>query len=162
TSSVWAFDTNNLIVASTDAYYRPMFIGLFAINYSIFGTAAWGWHLVNVLIHVAVTAMIYFTLTELAVRKSTAAIAASLFAVHPAHVESVAWISVITDPLMALFVLPIFYWYLKFRKTRQKRYAAAALAMFLPALLCKETAVALPLIIAYCEIFYFADESPLK
>jgi tetratricopeptide (TPR) repeat protein len=162
TNSVWAFDTNNLIVASSDSYYRPLFMSLFSINYAIFGTTAWGWHLVNALIHVVVTLMIFFVLKEVTERPWLAAIAAGLFAVHPAHSESVAWISGITDPLMALFVLPVFYLYLRFRKTGRKSFMVIALVLFLPALLSKETALALPLVIAYCELFYFRDSGPLK
>lgn len=162
TNSVWAFDTNNLSVASSDSYYRPLFMSLFSINYAIFGTTAWGWHLVNVLIHVVVTLMVFFVLKELTERPWPAAIAAGLFAVHPAHSESVAWISGITDPLMALFVLPVFYLYLRFRKTGRKAFMMIALVLFLPALLSKETALALPLVIAYCELFYFRDSGPLK
>jgi tetratricopeptide (TPR) repeat protein len=162
TNSVWAFETNNLSVASSDSYYRPLFMSLFSINYWIFGTSAWGWHLVNALIHATVTLMVFFLLRELTGRKSLAAVTAALFAVHPAHSESVAWISGITDPLMAIFVLPVFFCYLKFKKTRCKLYMVIALVAFLAALLAKETALALPLVIAYCELFYFDDAGTLK
>ena len=161
-NSVWAFQTDNLSVASLDSYYRPLFISLFSINYWIFGTTAWGWHLVNVLIHVAVTLMVFLIIKELTGRRTLAAIAAGLFAVHPAHAESVAWISGITDPLMALFALLVFYFYLRFRKTGRKFFIVIALVLFLAALLSKETALALPLVIALCELFFFEDARPLK
>jgi len=74
----------------------------------------------------------------------------------------VAWISGITDPLMAMFVLPVFFCYLKFRKTRRKLFMLTALVAFLAALLSKETALALPLLIVYCELFYFDDAGTLK
>src|SRR5438270_11870638 len=45
TNSVWAFNTDNLSVASSDSYYRPLFMALFTLNYSVFGETAWGWHL---------------------------------------------------------------------------------------------------------------------
>jgi protein O-mannosyl-transferase len=160
TNSVWSFNPDSLLVAAVDSYYRPLFMALFTLNYSIFGTTAWGWHLVNALIHAAVTLMVFFVLKELTEREWLAAIAAGLFAVHPSHAESVAWISGITDPLMALFLLPVFYCYLRFRKSGRKSLMAISLALFLPALLSKETALALPLIIAYCELFYFRDLTP--
>jgi tetratricopeptide (TPR) repeat protein len=162
TTSVWAFDTDNLSVASADSYYRPMFMALFTFNYWLFGTAAWGWHLVNALIHTAATLLVFLTLREATDRRGLSAIAAGLFAVHPSHSESVAWISGITDPLMALFLLPVFYFYLRFRKTRRKRFMAIALALFLPSLLSKETAIVLPAVIAYCEIFHFGEAGPLR
>ena len=161
TNSVWSFNPDSLTVAALDSYYRPLFMALFTLNYSIFGTTAWGWHLVNVMIHAAVTLMVFFVLKELTERKWLAAIAAGLFAVHPSHAESVAWVSGITDPLMALFVLPAFHCYLRFRKSGRKSLMAISLALFLPALLSKETALVLPMIIAYCELFYFRDITEL-
>ena len=161
TNSVWSFNTESLQFASSDSYYRPLFMSLFTLNYSIFGTTALGWHLVNVLIHSAVALMLFFVVRELTERKWLAAIAAGLFAVHPSHAESVAWISGITDPLMTLFLLPSFYCYLRFRRSGRRAFMAISLALFLPALLCKETALVLPLIIAYCELCYFSDVTPL-
>ena len=157
TNSVWSFNVDSLLVASTDSYYRPLFMALFTLNYSIFGATAWGWHLVNALIHAAVTLMVFFVVKELTERKWLAAVAAGLFAVHPSHSESVAWVSGITDPLMALFLLPAFYSYLRFRKSGRKSFMVISLALFLPALLSKETALALPLVIASCELLFFRD-----
>ena len=161
TNSVWSFNPDSLLAASVDSYYRPLFMTLFTINYSVFGTVAWGWHLVNVLIHAAVTLMVFFVLRELTERKTVAAIAAGFFVIHPAHAESVAWISGVTDPLMALFLLPAFYCYMRFRKSGRKTYMALSVALFLPALFSKETALAMPLVIAYLELFYFRDLTPL-
>jgi protein O-mannosyl-transferase len=162
TNSVWSFNPDSLLAAAVDSYYRPLFMALFTFNYSIFGITAWGWHLVNALIHAVVTLMVFFVLKELTERRSLAAIAAGLFAVHPSHSESVAWISGITDPLMALFLLPAFYCYLRFRKSGRKSVMAISLALFLPALLSKETALAFPLVTTYCELFYFREITGLK
>jgi hypothetical protein len=104
-------------------------MALFALNYAIFGTSAWGWHLVNVLIHTGVTLLVWLVVQELTHRKGLSVIAAALFAVHPAHSESVAWISGITDPLMALFLLPSFYCYLRFKNSGRKLFIALAVAI---------------------------------
>lgn len=157
TTSVWAFNTESLTLASTDSFYRPLFMALFTLNYAMFGTEAWGWHLVNVLAHTGVTLLVWLVLKEVTNRKGLSAIAAAFFAIHPAHSESVAWISGITDPLMALFLLSAFYFYLRFKNSGRKLFVALASVLFLFALLSKETAAALPLMIAYCEIFYFRD-----
>lgn len=158
TTSVWSYATEDIIIA-TDSYYRPLFMVLFTITHTLFGTTAWAWHLINVLIHASVTLLLFITFREATSRPWTAIIAATLFAVHPAHAESVAWLSGITDPLMALFLLPAFYFYLRYRKTSRKTTLAIALVFYLFALLCKETALALPLIVAYCEAFYFKDDA---
>ncbi|MEK6406419.1 MAG: glycosyltransferase family 39 protein [Acidobacteriota bacterium] len=143
TTSVWSFmgDTASL---DPDAYYRPLFTTLFTINYAVFGTTAWGWHLVNVLVHAGVTLLVWLVLKEVTNREGVSAIAAALFAVHPVHAEPVAWISGVTDPWLALFVLPAFYFYLRYHKDGRKRLMAAAVCFYFLALLSKETAIVLP------------------
>jgi tetratricopeptide (TPR) repeat protein len=136
-TSVWSYATADSVV-TVDSYYRPLFMTLFTINYAIAGLAPWAWHLINVLIHAAVTLLVFVTIKELTSRPAIAALTAALFAVHPVHAESVAWVSGITDPLLSLFLLPAFLFYLV-------------------ALFAKETALALPLLIAYCEIFHFKE-----
>ncbi|MFY9557858.1 MAG: tetratricopeptide repeat protein [Blastocatellia bacterium] len=150
TTSVWAFAPD--IVFTVDSYFRPVFNSLLTINYALFGTTAWGWHLVNLLIHAAVTFLVFIMLREVTERNWLAALAATLFAVHPVHAESVAWVSGVTDPLMALLVLPAFYFYLRFRKQGRKYFLVAALVFYFLALLSKETALALPLVVAYCDL----------
>jgi protein O-mannosyl-transferase len=161
TSTVWGFV--NLDTAITaQPYYRPLFNVWSMINYGIFGTRAWGWHLMNVLIHMLATWFVFVACREFTGRKQLALIIASLFAVHPIHTESVAWVSGVTDPLMTVFVLPAFYFYLRLRKTGKTNYLAAMLVTYLLALWSKETALALPLIIAYLELFHFNESDSFK
>ena len=161
TSSVWSF-VNLDISMVAQPYYRPMFSVLFMINYALFGTSAMGWHLANVLIHVAVTLLVFVVCKDITGRKLPAVIAASLFAVHPTHAESVAWISGVTDPLMALFLLPAFCFYLRYKKSGRPILMALAFVLYLFALWSKETALALPLVIGYCELFHFTESAPLR
>lgn len=160
-SSVWAFTTSDIIF-TVDPYYRPLFTSLFTINYALFGTTAWGWHLVNLLIHVSVTLLVFLVIKEATERKWTALIAATLFAVHPVHAESVAWVSGVTDPLLGLLLLPAFYFYLRYRKQGRNYMLAVALGFYFLALLSKEAAIALPIFIAFCELFYFNKSLSLK
>lgn len=155
TSGVWSFVSIDMM--PEQLYYRPLFGVLFTINYALFGSKLWAWHLLNVLIHAAVAGLVYLVIKEFSGRGRTALITASLFAVHPVHAESVAWISGVTDPWMALFFLPAFYCYLRYRKSGKTYLLVLAAALFLPALFAKETALALPLLIAYCELFHFVD-----
>lgn len=151
TTTVWSFVSED-IAMTTQPYFRPMFSVLFTISYAIFGTSAWGWHLVNVLIHGANTWLVMATLAKLTGRIQLAAMAALLFAVHPAHSESVAWISGVTDPLMTLFLLPAFYFYLRYQETGRKAMMGIALGFYFLALLSKETAIAFPALVAYHEL----------
>ncbi|HSE98921.1 MAG TPA: tetratricopeptide repeat protein [Blastocatellia bacterium] len=161
TTSVWAFVSGE-IVFSVDSYFRPIFSVLFSIEHALFGTRAWGWHLTNILIHAAVTYLVFVVIREFTDQRWLALATAALFAVHPAHVESVAWISGITDPLMALFLLPAFFCYLRYRKEGRKLFFATGLGLYFLALLSKETAMALPLLVLYCELFYFNEQRPFS
>ncbi len=158
TTNVWSFTAADIIFTA-DPYFRPIFSSLFILNYGLFGTAPWGWHLVNVLMHAGVTLAVFGVSREVTERSWVAALAATLFAVHPAHAESVAWVSGVTDPLMVLLMLPAFYFYLRFRKRGAKYLLGCALAFFFLALLSKETAVALPVVVVYCELFHFKGEA---
>jgi tetratricopeptide (TPR) repeat protein len=161
TSRAWDFATED-VVLSLGSYYRPLVDALFIINHAVFGESARGWHLVNVLIHTGVTLLVFVVLRSLTARPWLAAISACLFAVHPAHAEPVAWISGVTDLLMAVFLLPAFYFYLRYRESNRKHLMAVSLVFYLLALLSKETSLALPFIIAYCELFYFKSTASLK
>lgn len=156
TTSVWSFTSNDIRFA-LDVYYRPIFNVLLAINYALFGIAPWGWHLTNAIIHTVVALLVYLVLKELTDRRWLALIAAALFAVHPVHAESIAWVSGVTDPLLSVFLLSAFYFYIKYRRTGRNLMMAATLVLSLLAVLSKETALALPLIVAYCELAYFTD-----
>jgi tetratricopeptide (TPR) repeat protein len=160
-TSVWSYATSDSVL-TVDTYYRPIFMTLFTINYAIVGLEPWAWHLINVLIHAVATLLVFFLIREVTSRPGIAATTAALFAVHPVHAESVAWVSGITDPLMSLFLLPAVWFYLRFHKTGRKRLFGVVALFYLAALFGKETAVALPLLIAYCELFYFKDDAPLK
>lgn len=103
TSDVWAFKGGNDIAASN--YYRPTFVAWMIVNWRLFGPSAMGWHVTGVLLHVAVCLLLFVFLLRLGCERPTAAVIAALFAIHPVHVENVAWISGATDPLLAVFLL---------------------------------------------------------
>jgi tetratricopeptide (TPR) repeat protein len=154
TTSVWAF-ANGDVVFSVDSYYRPLFSALFCINHALFGTIPFGWHLVNVLIHVGVTFLVFVVIKDLTQQRSLLSSAsASLFAVHPTHAESVAWTSGVTDPLMALFLLPSFLFYVKWRRNGNRALLSLSLLLYFFALLTKETSLALPIVVTGYELLY--------
>jgi len=134
-------------------YYRPAFVVYLMVMWALFGTWAPGWHLFNVILHILV---VYFVLSLL--RRFTgdarlAAIGALIFAVHPLRSESVAWISGVSDPLLAVFFVPAFTCYLRFRSERKTTFLVLSLVLFLFAAFVKEPAVSLPVFIAAYELF---------
>jgi protein O-mannosyl-transferase len=128
-------------VHATQQYY-PLLHSVFWLEHRAWGGAALGYHLTNVLLHVGVAAMLYCVLRRLQLRG--AALAALLFALHPVHVESVAWISEQKNTLSTLLYLAAAFCYLRFDSTRAPRAYSAAAVFFVLALLAKSVTATLP------------------
>ncbi|MCL5005246.1 MAG: tetratricopeptide repeat protein [Acidobacteria bacterium] len=142
---VWNFAYPNIL----GNYYRPVFLLFLLINYRIFGPYPAGWHLVSVSAQVAVTFLVYRLARRIVGDRKTALIAALIFGLTPVHIESVAWISGVTDPLLALFLLPSFLCYLNGRQSgaRRRLWLASSLVLYSLAMLAKETALIFPMLI---------------
>ncbi|MGB7848341.1 MAG: tetratricopeptide repeat protein [Candidatus Acidiferrum sp.] len=126
--------------------FRPLTFATFALNWASGGTTVWGYHLVNLLLHSAVTLFLFLVLKELleTVPQGTtvAWVAALLFAVHPIHTETVASIVGRSESLAVGFLLAAWLLHLHDR-------LIPALVCFVLALLAKESAVTfLPLALA--------------
>src|SRR2546421_3131652 len=151
-SDVWSFQRGTLTADIPPPYYRPLFTTYLTLNYKLFGLWEPGWHLMNLLVHVAATVAVYLLLKRLSGNRLVAALAALLFGVHTAHVESISWISGIPDPLAALFYVPSLLWYVRYREEGQGKWLAASVIAFGLAILCKETPLALPLVLCVWEL----------
>jgi len=158
TTHVWAFReqvgtrAGSLDVPPPLPYYRPLFTVMLTIEYHLFGLWPQGWHLVSLMLHMLCAVGVFYVILLSSGRRLVALLASALFAVHPIHAESVAWISGMTDPLFGVFFLASFYLYLKARTesahTRtQRRAFVASLVMFFLATFAKETALSLVLLI---------------
>lgn len=135
-------------------YYRPLFLLWFRLNHALFGVKPEGWHITTVLCHVAATYLVFALVRRLTADRVAAFGAAVLFALHPVHMESVAWVSGVTDPLLALFFIGSFLAYLRSRETHRKRWMALALVLFALGLLEKETAIVLcPLVFVFAWLY---------
>ena len=143
------------MLQGTGNYYRPLFELWLLLQYSLFGLHPWAYHLASVLLHIAVVALAYALFKGLTGDRLTAAMGAIIFAVHPTHIETVAWISGVTDLLCAFFVLASFVAYLRSREDRTSSaprvwWQVASLALFAMAMMSKETALVMPvLLVAY-------------
>ncbi len=140
-------------------YYRPIFLVWLRLNYALFHLNPAGWHLAVVLLHVVVTWMVYRLAWHLLRDWRKAALAAALFGLNPIHLEAVAWVSGVTEPLLAVFILASFLSYVEFRRGQNRRWlwAIASWTLYFLATLTKETAVAFPLVIAAYEWFLGAS-----
>ena len=126
---------------STEQYY-PILHSWFWGQWQLWGPAPAGYHLVTIFLHAGSALVFALILRRLAV--PGAWLAALLFALHPVHVESVAWITEQKNTLSLLVYLLAAWCYLNFDDTRRPRTYAAALALFVLSLLCKTVTATLP------------------
>jgi tetratricopeptide (TPR) repeat protein len=152
TSDVWSFQRGTLTKDIPPPYYRPLFTVYLTINFKLFGLWEPGWHLMNLLVHTGATVAVFFLIKRLSGDQLIATVAALLFGLHPAHVESVSWISGIPDPLAALFYVPSFIWYVRYRLEGDKKFLIASVIAYGLSALCKETPLALPLVFIAWEL----------
>jgi hypothetical protein len=138
-------------VETAAMHYRPIYKLWQVLNQQLFGFATPWWHLASILLHFLVIILVYQLAIKLLKERWTAALAALLFAFHPIHVESVAYVTASTDILVTIFALISFLAYSRFREEGASplylivSVLAAALAM-----MSKETAVMFPwLLVAY-------------
>lgn len=137
-------------------YWRPFFMLWLVLNYKIFGLNAAGWHLTSVVVH-TVASYLCYRVAKRASRDSVVALTAGLiFAVHPVHLETVAWVSGATDSLMAVFflgsLLALLRGWERVALARAGWFVTSSL-LFAGSLLCKETAAILPVIVLGCALF---------
>ena len=128
-------------------YYRPLLLLWLRLNYVLFGQEPAGWHATTVLCHLLATYLVFRVVEQVAGDRMVAFTAALLFGVHPAHIESVAWISGVSDPLMSCFLLGSLLAFFAWRRSAKVATAVCSLVLFGFALLSKETAAVLPLLI---------------
>lgn len=134
-------------IAANKQYY-PLVFTSFWIEYRLWGADPLGYHLVNLLLHG--TLAILFWRVLLALEVPGAWLAAAVFAVHPVHVESVAWISERKNVLSGVFYLASALAYFRHvgkrerGESRSRSLYAVSLALFVCALLAKTVTCTLP------------------
>jgi hypothetical protein len=131
---------------STPQYY-PLVFSVLRLEHDLWGLEPFGYHLINILLHAISAAILWRILTFLSVRGAW--VAALIFAVHPVHVESVAWVTELKNVLSGFFYLAAAWMALRFylregRGARHWAYWGAALLLFVCALLSKTVTCSLP------------------
>ncbi|MCP5060013.1 MAG: glycosyltransferase family 39 protein [bacterium] len=125
--------------------YVPVVYSALRLQYTFFGLEPFGYHLVNVLLQAVNALLVWGLLARL--KLPGAWFAAAIFAVHPVHVESVAWVTELKNLLSLLFSLMTLWVWVRFLEsgepTRSKLYGLSLL-LYIPALLSKATACTLP------------------
>ena len=128
--------------------YHPLTILSLALNYRFAGLTPFSYYLVNILIHLFNIVLVYWLVLLLPGKnKPMALFTAALFAVHPMHVESVAWISERKDVLYTFFFLSGLISFVYFLDKKGNLYYLFTLVLFLLSALSKPTAVIFPVVL---------------
>jgi len=138
---LWAFTTFTL------ANWHPLTWLSHMLDVQLFGMNPGGHHLVSVLFHVLNTILVFWILRQTTGALWRSAVVAALFALHPLHVESVAWVSERKDVLSTFFWLLALWAYARYAKKPSMPGYLPVLSFFVLGLLAKPMLITLPLVL---------------
>ena len=117
------------------------------LDAEIFGLNPHGYHLTNLLFHIANTLLLFYVLNRMTKSPWKSAFVAALFALHPLHVESVAWVSERKDVLSSFFWMLTMAAYLHYVEHRRLRNYLIVFAFLALGLMAKPMLVTLPFVL---------------
>jgi protein O-mannosyl-transferase len=123
------------------------------LDCQLYGLKPAGHHLTNVLLHVANTLLLFLLLNRMTRAAGRSAAVAALFAWHPLHVESVAWVAERKDVLSACFWMLTLLAYVYYAARPGIRRYVVTLVMFTLALMAKPMAVTLPFVLVLLDFW---------
>ena len=140
-SSYWGIE-------GTQGLYRPLVLASYALNYAVHGLSTSGYTVVNIVLHAAVSGLVFLLVRGIGGSLFAAGASGLAFAVHPVHTEAVAGIAGRPELLAALFFLLTIHFHRRApAAARPTLVRAAAAACFAGALLSKESAMTLVLVL---------------
>lgn len=135
------------MTATHAANWHPVTWLSHMLDCQLFGLDPTGPHLVNLLLHLANMLLLFLFLSRLTDALWRSALVAALFALHPMHVESVAWVAERKDVLSTLFWLLTMWAYVRYAERPGVRRYFLVLALFALGLMAKPMVVTLPLVL---------------
>lgn len=140
-----------------DYYFRPIWALTLVIDKFLWGANYSGYHLSNLIFHTISSLLVYVLAYQMVSNRLFAFASSLLFLVHPIHSLSIFWISGRTDLVCSIFYLSSIIFFLSFNHSGKIKYQVLSLIAFLLALLSKEMAVSLPLVI-FVYMIIFSEE----
>jgi protein O-mannosyl-transferase len=137
----WSFST------FCDGNWIPLTLLSLMLDSDLYGAHPGGFHFTNIVLHVLNTVLVFLVLAKATNRQLPSALVAALFALHPLHVESVAWIAERKDVLSVFFGLLCLLAYVRFAKRQDRRALLGCFLLFVCSLLSKATLVTLPFLL---------------
>ena len=127
-------------------YYRPLQIGSYLIDYSLWKLNPAGYHFINVILHILTALILYGFVRIISKNEIIAFFSSLLFIAHPVNSTAITYVSGRGDPLAAIFILLSLSFYIKYLHSDNKYMYKLMLACLILALLSKENALILPLL----------------
>ncbi len=134
--------------------YRPLATASFLLDYRFWRLQPLGYHLTNVLLHIANAWLVLLIFYRLFGNSAVSFLAAALFLIHPINTEAVNYVSNRTDLLLLFFVLYGFLSYILYRAHNRIVFLAGCLACYLGAVFSKESGLVFPLFCLVYELFF--------
>ncbi|WP_337043088.1 tetratricopeptide repeat protein [Emticicia sp. 17c] len=147
------FDIKGIFTEYVVGNYHPFTVLTLAVEYALVKDQTWLYHLDNLVLHILNSWLVFRLIQKLNGNSLVSLVTAVLFAIHPLHVESVAWAAERKDVLYTLFLLLSFWYYLRFDETRKMGLYVVSVLLFVASCLSKGMAVVLPallLVTDYC------------
>ncbi len=138
---LWAFR------ACEGGNWHPLTWITHMLDVQLFGLRPWGHHATNLALHVASTVLLLFGLDRLTRAFWPSALVAALFALHPLHVESVAWVSERKDVLSAFFFMLVLLAYARYAENPSRGRYLGVVGLFTLGLMSKPMLVTLPFVL---------------
>jgi tetratricopeptide (TPR) repeat protein len=140
-SALWALTTTH------SPYWHPMMWLSLLLDVSLFGSDAGAYHVTSVAIHIANTVIIFLLLRRMTGVVGPSAFVAAIFAVHPLHVESVAWIAERKDVLSTFFWALTIWAYVSYTRAPSVWRYVVVVVWYALALMSKPMVMTLPVLL---------------
>lgn len=154
---IQGFGNGNLGKIFTEDYvsnYQPVTMLSLMVNYATGKLNPAHYLFTNVLLHIISTVLVFFFAFRLSRRRvEVGLITAALFALHPMHVESVAWVSERKDVLYTAFFLGGLITYLRYMDKQDRKFYVFTLLLFALSVLSKPAAVVFPLVLLLLDYY---------
>jgi protein O-mannosyl-transferase len=150
---VWAFSTVHASI------WHPLTWISYQVDSQLYGMNPGGYHFTNVLLHAANSILLFLLLQRMTRALWRGALAAALFALHPLHVESVAWIAERKDVLSTLFWMLAVWAYVRYaeefalKSPKAKTFYIGSVVLFGLGLMAKPMLVTLPFILLLLDFW---------
>jgi len=143
----------NAFTKFLNGHYHPLTTISYGIEYKLFGPEAKPFHVFNLIFHLIAALLVFVFIKLLCGESIVAFITSLLFAIHPMHVESVAWISDRKDLLCTIYFVGALCTYLAYIKKSGTKLYAFTFLLFIAALLSKAMAITLPFVLLLIDHF---------